>query len=557
MHILFVYPNLYTQMGFNHGLASLSAVLKRAGHTTGLVNLNENLPPVPTSEEVLARIVREQPGAIGFSCLTQQYPAARELSAFLRKRAAEIDLELPPLVIGGIHPSMVPDEVLADGLWDYVGVGECEDSLLELVDRLEAGERPTDVPNFRTWEFGRLPEDPAERHLGTTVNNPVGPFPDLAGLPEPDYELFDTARITENKHGWFGLMTTRGCPYRCSYCLNHRIVDRYRAELGRPVKDLGFLRERPVDLMMDEIRGVLERYEVGTFILDDDLFTQHRDHALAFCAAYREADFGVPFVVNAHVKRLDPELAAALGSAGCKILKLGIESGSVRVRAEVLDRHMSNADICETVSTAEKHGLHTSAFVMVGLPGETHEDLWATVDLLAQAELGRFRTSLFFPFPGTRGADLALEGGYVDRDKVATLTDFTRSSALDFGPEQNLLIDKLATAMPWFVNARSDRYGEGTAAELYRGPVDELLSMDATQWEAFKPTFSERDAELSRAATRAGLLHYAVRYNAFMGVRSDFFLAEDVGLEWSTAAAKPVPERLAELSLLAAAEELS
>jgi radical SAM superfamily enzyme YgiQ (UPF0313 family) len=557
MHVLFVYPNLYTQMGFNHGLASLSAVLKRAGHSTGLVNLNENLPPVPSDEEVFQRVLDERPGLIGFSCLTQQYPAALELARFLRKRADESQVELPPLVVGGIHPTMVPDDVLGDGAWDYVGVGECEQPLLELVERVASGERPTDVANFRTWKGGALPADSAERHLGNTINNPVGPFPDLAELPEPDYALFDTARITANKHGWFGLMTTRGCPYRCSYCLNHRIVDRYRVELDKPVKDLNFLRERPVDLMMAEIRGVLERYEVGTFILDDDLFTQHRDHALAFCAAYEQAGFDVPFVVNAHVKRLDPELAAALGKAGCKILKLGIESGSVRVRAEVLDRHMTNADICATVDTAEAHGLHTSAFVMVGLPGETEADLWDTVNLLAEADLGRFRTSLFFPFPGTRGADLALEGGYVDADKVATLTDFTRSSALDFGAAQNLLIDKLATAMPWFVNARSGDYREGTAAERYRGPVEELLAMDRAAWEAFKPTFAERDAELSRAATAAGELHYAVRYNAFMGVRSDFFLAEDVGLEWSTAAAKPVPERLAELALLAAAEEIA
>ncbi|MHC4377359.1 MAG: hypothetical protein ACYS26_12225, partial [Planctomycetota bacterium] len=76
MHVLFVYPNLYTQMGFNHGLASLSAVLKRAGHSTGLVNLNENLPPVPSDEEVFQRVLDERPGLIGFSCLTQQYPAA-------------------------------------------------------------------------------------------------------------------------------------------------------------------------------------------------------------------------------------------------------------------------------------------------------------------------------------------------------------------------------------------------------------------------------------------------------------------------------------------------
>ena len=80
MRILFVYPNLYTQMGFNHGLASLSACLKERGHETRLVNLNENLPPVPSNEDV-AQVVRDwAPGMIAFSCLTQQYASALERS---------------------------------------------------------------------------------------------------------------------------------------------------------------------------------------------------------------------------------------------------------------------------------------------------------------------------------------------------------------------------------------------------------------------------------------------------------------------------------------------
>ena len=86
MRVLFVYPNLYTQMGFNHGLASLSTCLKRDGHETRLVNLNENLPPVPTREEILDLVRDWRPGLIGFSCLTQQYREGRELARWLRSR---------------------------------------------------------------------------------------------------------------------------------------------------------------------------------------------------------------------------------------------------------------------------------------------------------------------------------------------------------------------------------------------------------------------------------------------------------------------------------------
>ena len=212
MRVLFVYPNLYTQMGFNHGLAALSARLKEHGHETRLLNLNERLPPVPSYDEILATVRDWGPALIGFSCLTMQYAEALRIGRFLREREAASGVALPPLVVGGIHPTMVPDEVMADGVWDHVGVGECEDALLALARRLEAGERPDDCPNFLSWRGGARPPEaehpPASPELW--VHNPVGEFPDFARLPLPDYELFDTQRILDQKHGWFGLMTSRG-----------------------------------------------------------------------------------------------------------------------------------------------------------------------------------------------------------------------------------------------------------------------------------------------------------------------------------------------------------
>jgi radical SAM superfamily enzyme YgiQ (UPF0313 family) len=559
MRVLFVYPNLYTQMGFNHGLASLSAVLKRAGHATRLVNLNENLPPVPTDDELVGLVRDWRPGLIGFSCLTMQYAEAVRIAKRLRAAARAGGFALAPLVVGGVHPTMVPEAVMADGVWDHVGVGECEDALLQLVARLERGEQPCDVPNFLSWKGGARPaaaeRAPVDEALW--VRNNVGEFPDFAALPMPDYELFDTARITAQKQGWFGLMTSRGCPYRCTYCLNHRIVDRYRDELGRGTSQIGFFRFRRPEQMVEEIRWVLEKYPgIGTFILDDDLFTLDAPHAIAFSRAYRAAGFTVPWVVNSHVNRLDPVLAQELAAGGCKILKLGIESGSERVRREVLKRFMSDDDILETVRVGEAHGLHTSGFVMVGLPYESRDERWATVDLLARSLIGRFRTSIFFPFPGTESHQLSIQGGFVDPAKAGTLTDFTVSSCLDFGAEENLFIEKLAACMPWFVNARAAAHHEFPAARRYQPLVDEVLALDRAGWERFQPRVRELDRELSKAAARAGELHYSVRYNAFMGVRSDFFLAEDAGVEWLTAAAKPVPERLRELALAAAADEV-
>jgi anaerobic magnesium-protoporphyrin IX monomethyl ester cyclase len=557
MRVLFVYPNLYTQMGFNHGLASLSACLKREGHETRLVNLNENLPPVPTRAEILALVRDWKPGLVAFSCLTQQYRPGLELARWLREEAVRAGIALPQIVVGGIHPTMVPLEVMADGAWDHVGVGECEDALARLVARLERGETPDDVRNFVSWKSGLRPLAAGAGTHGpeSWIHNPVGEFPDLTDLPEPDYELFDTQRITDQKQGWFGLLTSRGCPYRCTYCLNHKIVDRYKDELGRNVAGIGFFRFRPAEKMIAEMRGVLARYErIGTFILDDDLFTYNVPHALAFCEAYRASGLGVPFVVNSHVKQLDERVAEALPRAGCRILKLGIESGSLRVRKEVLKRFMTQKDVLETIRSAESHRLHTSGFVMIGLPTETRGERWETVDLLAQSGIGRFRTSFFYPFPGTDSWRMTVEGGYLSGQEKA-LSTFTDGSILDFGAEENLFIDKLGLCMPWFVNSRLDRFRDAPAAARYRPLVERVLAMDAEEWAEFKPRLLAVDRQIGAAAVAAGEVHYAIRYNAFMGVRSDYFLAEEAGIEWATAAAKPAVE-LRETALAAAASEV-
>jgi len=560
MRVLFVYPNLYTQMGFNHGLASLSASLLQAGHETRLINLNENLGEVPSDEQVLDELLEWGAGVIAFSCLSQQYAQALRLARELRRLAAETERTLPPLIVGGIHPTMVPDQVMRDGVWDLVGVGECEDALVSLVTSLERGEHRDDHANFLCWEGGvrplELDEDGAMADGHTFKTNPVGEFPNLAELPFPDYALFDTQAILDGKQGWAGLLTSRGCPYRCTYCLNHRIVDRYKADLGRSTAAIGFFRFRRPEDVIEEMRLVVKSYSgVGTFILDDDLFTQNVEHAIEICAAYEASELDLPLVVNSHVKRLDPRVAEALGAAGCRILKLGIESGSRRVRYEVLKRPMSDADILETVEFSEASGLHTSGFVMLGLPTETREERFETVDILARSGIGRFRTSLFYPFPGTESHRLAIEGGFVNDEEIGSLTDFTSSSCLDFGEAENLFISKLAACMPWYVNARMDRFREAPAAARYRPLVERVEAMNREEWEAFQPSLREVDREYSEAASRAGEVHYAIRYNAFMGVRSDFFLAEESGTEWMTAAAKPVPDRLRALALAAAADE--
>jgi hypothetical protein len=119
MKVLFIYPNIDCPPGVNHGLLALSGVLKARGHETKLIHVCENLWPIPSKEEIVKVVEEFGPGLIGWSVMSQQYEWTCDVSKHLRGLFPEI-----PQVIGGVHCTMVPEDVTVENLFDYVCVGE-------------------------------------------------------------------------------------------------------------------------------------------------------------------------------------------------------------------------------------------------------------------------------------------------------------------------------------------------------------------------------------------------------------------------------------------------
>ncbi len=344
----------------------------------------------------------------------------------------------------------------------------------------------------------------------------------LANLPPKAYDLMDFQRLIDAKNGWVGLMASRGCPFSCTYCFNHQMTSIYRHDLDCSFADLGYIRHVPVDELMDEIRRLQTNYRrITMFIFDDDLFTFDKDWVREFCRRYPQVT-NLPFVVNAHVGFFDEELAVMLRRAGCRVVKFGLESGSEDLRRRILNRRMTNEQIIRAIDIVNRHNMHSSVFIILGFPYETPANLYETVNILAQARPGRFRWTYFFPFPGTRAHELSVEGGFIDEAKMAQLVNFTDESCLDFGPEQNLLLRKIGAALPWFVNARLP----GPVGQTCRKLTDELLTLDEAAFAARAGRLRDEDREYSQEFIKQGLTHYAVKYNRFMGVSSDYFLNE-------------------------------
>ncbi len=523
MRVLFIYPSIDCPAGINHGLAAISGVLKAAGHDTKLLHVCEKLWPIPSMEDIRQLVEEYQPGLIGFSAMSQQYNWCVDVAQNLEQH---FDI---PTVIGGVHCTMVPEEVTRDGFFDFVCVGEGELALLELVRRLECDRDPRDVENMRISP-GRLerimnrvsggidaslcpPVDP-----DGTIVNPVGSFPTLTELPPKDYDLFDLDHIIRVRNGWMGMLTSRGCPYKCTYCFNKEIVDRYLDDGGAD-KGKEYLRHYDLNRIIGEIQELKRRHpHMKTLIFDDDLFTLNRQYVRDFCDAYVKAGINLPFVVNAHVQKFDEEMAENLARAGCMIVKYGLESGSDEVRRKVLWRYMTNDKIAASFAAAHRYGLHTSAFVMFGLPHESWENIQETIRLCARVKMGRFRWAIFFPFPGTAGYRITMDAQLIDPVKMEGMGNYFDGSCLRFGEEHDLRIEKLGKCFHWWVNAETD----WPTAPAYRKLVTELEAMDRAQWEAARDSIQQRDREISESFLAQGLPHYSIRYSHVMAVHSEF-----------------------------------
>jgi anaerobic magnesium-protoporphyrin IX monomethyl ester cyclase len=512
MRVLFVYPNLNAEEGFNHGIAALSGCLRARGHETGLINVNEALYAVPRDEQIVERVRTWRPDFVAFSVMTQQYPYSLRVARKIKAAMPEL-----PVAVGGVHAIMCTEQVKSEGFWDFIGVGECDEALPELLDKLAAGDPDAwRVPNFCI----RRPD-------GTYQHNPLGRYPDLDALPPKDYEIFDLPHMLGRKNGWQSILTSRGCPYRCTYCFNHEVTDRYLEDGGHSRRS--YLRHYGTDRIIREIKDLKRRHPyIETIIFDDDLFTLNKHYCIDFCKAYTDADLGIPFVLNAHVQTFTEPVAAALSESPCMIVKFGVESGSHELRKKVLERHMSNPQIIDAFDLCHQYGLHTSAFLMFGLPYETRAMMEETIDLMARIRPGRMRWAIFFPFPGTKSYTISRLGDLIDDRKMRSMDNYFCASCLKFDDATDLFIRKLQRAFHWYVNARAGFDLSGDYAKL----ADEVERMPFEAWHAASDSMLERDRAISNAYlakvngdTRA-IKHYSIRYTEVMAVDSEFILAE-------------------------------
>jgi radical SAM superfamily enzyme YgiQ (UPF0313 family) len=394
--ITFIYPDLQPQIldwsgGFYTGIASLSSVLKKAGHETSLIHVTQLIK----KNEFIDRIKREDPDLIGLSSTSHMLPFIREFSSWLLE--AKINT---PTIYGGVHPTIAPEESIAiDGI-DMICRGEGEYPLMDLCNRIENKEDRRDILNL--WVKSKT----------EIIRNPLRPLQaDLDTLPFPDRSLFDYTNLWDEREGVAVFLASKGCPYSCTYCSNHMLRKIY----GRGSKSVRF---RSVDNVIAEIKQVLYDYPYfSTIIFHDDILFLKKRWAEEFSEKYRR-EINLPFICNARADVTNDDLVNLLKAAGCSYVKFGIESGNEEIRSNVLNRHMTNDQIMKAFALCKKAGLLTISFNMVGIPYETPNAILDTIKLNAAIGVNYMQASIYQPYQGTKLGELCRDQNFIESEEL-------------------------------------------------------------------------------------------------------------------------------------------
>lgn len=389
MKILFVYPNITGHESPQQGLMSISAHLKKHGHITSLIDFTFG----DSSSSVLLKAIKFEPDIIGFTATSGMFKAAIEFATSLKNKLSS------PIIFGGPHATVVPEKVLKEGCVDMVCINEGEEAIEELLSRIANKEDYTDVRNI--WV----------KRNGAVYKNPVRPLiADLDQLPFPDYGLFDIELYLKSNNGSFDMLTGRGCPFPCSYCINYEI-QQIQGQKGKQ-----YLRKHSVDYVMRLITTVTQAYPIKFLCFEDDLFTMYRDWIIEFSKEYKTKFSDIPFGCNNRVEIGDNLIFRYLKDAGCANVHMGIEAGDEFVRKTILRRNMSDAQITKAFESAKKAGLATTSYNILGSPHETIDQIKKTIALNQRIKPDHVGVSIFCPYPGTQLYKLCVSEGLIDPD---------------------------------------------------------------------------------------------------------------------------------------------
>jgi anaerobic magnesium-protoporphyrin IX monomethyl ester cyclase len=373
------------------GTLTLAAVVRQAGHRVHVVD-GKRSGTAP--DAVARRVLALRPDHVGISATTISIDNAGGIAAAVKRGRPGV-----VVTVGGPHVSAIPERTLARCPdFDYGIVGEGERSYPELIAALAERRDPRDVA-------GLVFRDPAG-----VVANARAPYLDgaeLDELPEPAWDLVPDfpLRFQPNVFNYrrtpvASIITSRGCPFSCTFC--------DRSTSGRRGRFHG------VDYVVRLCRR-LDALGVRHVLFYDDLFTVSRRRVVELCEAFLDAGFRFSWSCNSHPNLLDLPTLALMRRAGCWQIAYGIESGSQRV-LDVVKHEVRIPRMLKTLEATRAAGIRVKGLLMMGHPTEDEESLRETVAFLRDAPLDLAQVTKFTPYPGTPSYPTIRDHGTFDED---------------------------------------------------------------------------------------------------------------------------------------------
>lgn len=497
--LAFIYPDLgWNSVNFSPAILVLSAYIsKHMDAHVKLFHLNDVQGMKYDVEALYAALKEYNPDLIGFTCTSYNYSYVEEIASSLRTRNLGV-----PMVLGGSHAMINPTDIMKSSL-DAFCVGEGELCLLELCRKIQKKEDFTSVPGF----IFKTPD-------GVATTQPGEVLVDLDDIPERNYELFDTRAILKARNGWLNIGFSRGCPFRCSFCVNQTLKDIFKRSKGRE-----YFRCQSVKRVIGELEHLVDFYKDDLKVInfDDDLLLLRQPWFLDFAKTYKERIFdphGIRYVINARANLIDEKISAALKESGCFEVQLGFETGDESQRNLLLRKDITNKCLEDAFSMLRENKLRTLAYAMIAIPGETHETISKTIEMLNILKPTLIRMTVFDPFYGTPLYDYCLES-HLFKDVKSGISNHFSGSNLVFKDLTDKDISLYHLFFPWHLNAGRG----GVVGDRYAGLIREYRDLyDVLPQEEIRERVIKADREASG--------EFAGSYDHFRYFRGNTFYFE-------------------------------
>ena len=283
------------------------------------------------------------------------------------------------IVIGGPHPTKMPQETLRDTGCDIVITGEAEYAFVDIAKEPEKYKEAQIVKGKNVKDLDNMPF-PARHLLDMNV---------YTSLPN---------NYKRDKHV-FQMLTTRGCPYVCTFCASAN----------------GFYRQRSVANVMAEIKELIKTYNVQEIVFWDDIFTLNKKWVLDFCNALKTEKIDIAWSCETRLDLINEEVIKAMGETGCSNIFFGIESGNQQLLDNIKKRTTIDM-IRKGVAIVKKYGIEVRGSFMIGLPGETPAMARETIDLAIELDPDYAQFSITTPYPGTELYETVEKWGTLDKN---------------------------------------------------------------------------------------------------------------------------------------------